>query len=32
MAAKMIRAMYSERQLSEQLSDFWFNHFNIFVV
>jgi uncharacterized protein (DUF1800 family) len=31
MAAKMIRAVYSERQLEEQLSDFWFNHFNIFV-
>jgi uncharacterized protein (DUF1800 family) len=30
-AAKMIRATYSERQLSEQLADFWFNHFNIFV-
>jgi uncharacterized protein (DUF1800 family) len=29
--AKIIRAVYSERQLSEQLSDFWFNHFNIFV-
>ncbi len=31
MAMKMIRAVYSERQLSEQLADFWFNHFNIFV-
>jgi uncharacterized protein (DUF1800 family) len=31
MEAKMIRAVYSERQLAEQLSDFWFNHFNIFV-
>jgi len=31
MAAKLMRAMYSERQLSEQLADFWFNHFNIFV-
>jgi uncharacterized protein (DUF1800 family) len=31
MEAKMIRAVYSERQLSEQLSDFWFNHFNIFI-
>ncbi|HLJ23847.1 MAG TPA: DUF1800 domain-containing protein [Candidatus Acidoferrales bacterium] len=31
MEAKMIRAVYSERQLSEQLADFWFNHFNIFV-
>ena len=31
MEAKMIRAVYSERQLSEQLTDFWFNHFNVFV-
>jgi uncharacterized protein (DUF1800 family) len=31
MEAKMVRAVYSERQLAEQLSDFWFNHFNIFV-
>jgi uncharacterized protein (DUF1800 family) len=31
MEAKMIRAVYSERQLAEQLSGFWFNHFNIFV-
>jgi uncharacterized protein (DUF1800 family) len=31
MEAKMIRAIYSERQLAEQLSGFWFNHFNIFV-
>jgi uncharacterized protein (DUF1800 family) len=31
MEAKLIRAVYSERQLSEQLSDFWFNHFNIFI-
>jgi len=30
-ASKMIRAIYSERQLSEQLDDFWFNHFNIFI-
>jgi len=29
MAAKMVRAVYSERQLAEQLGDFWFNHFNI---
>ena len=29
--AKIIRAVYSERQLSEQLADLWFNHFNIFV-
>jgi len=28
--AKVLRAIYSERQLDEQLSDFWFNHFNVF--
>jgi uncharacterized protein (DUF1800 family) len=28
--AKMDRAVYSERQLYEQMADFWFNHFNIF--
>jgi len=27
---KVIRAVYSERQLEEQLVDFWFNHFNVF--
>jgi uncharacterized protein (DUF1800 family) len=31
MEAKIVRAVYTERQLAEQLSDFWFNHFNIFV-
>jgi uncharacterized protein (DUF1800 family) len=31
MEVKLIRAVYSQRQLSEQLADFWFNHFNIFV-
>jgi uncharacterized protein (DUF1800 family) len=30
MMAKLVRAIYSERQLQEQLADFWFNHFNIF--
>jgi uncharacterized protein (DUF1800 family) len=30
MMAKLVRAIYSERQLQEQLTDFWFNHFNIF--
>jgi uncharacterized protein (DUF1800 family) len=30
MMAKLVRAVYSERQLQEQLDDFWFNHFNIF--
>jgi len=29
-AQKIIRAVYSERQLQEVMSDFWFNHFNIF--
>ena len=29
--AKLARAIYSERQLNEQLADFWFNHFNVFV-
>ena len=29
-AQKMIRAIYSERQLQEVLTDFWFNHFNVF--
>jgi uncharacterized protein (DUF1800 family) len=28
--AKMIRAVYSERQLVQVLTDFWFNHFNVF--
>jgi uncharacterized protein (DUF1800 family) len=27
--AKIIRAVYSERQLEEVLTDFWFNHFNV---
>jgi len=26
---KMLRAIYSERQLQEVLTDFWFNHFNV---
>jgi len=29
-AQKIIRASYSERQLQEVMTDFWFNHFNIF--
>jgi uncharacterized protein (DUF1800 family) len=29
--AKLIRAIYSERQLHEVMTDFWFNHFNVFV-
>ncbi len=28
--AKLTRAVYSERQLNEQIADFWFNHFNVF--
>lgn len=28
--ARMIRAVESERQLQEVLTDFWFNHFNVF--
>ena len=26
---KLLRAIYSERQLQEVLTDFWFNHFNV---
>ena len=29
-AARIVRATYSERQLEELLTDFWFNHFNVF--
>jgi len=29
--AKLLRAVYSERQLEEVMTDFWFNHFNVFV-
>jgi uncharacterized protein (DUF1800 family) len=29
-AQKILRAVYSERQLQEVLTDFWFNHFNVF--
>ena len=28
--AKLLRAIYSERQLEEVMTDFWFNHFNVF--
>jgi uncharacterized protein (DUF1800 family) len=28
--AKVLRAVYSNRQLEEQLDDFWYNHFNVF--
>ncbi|MGE5324464.1 MAG: DUF1800 domain-containing protein, partial [Actinomycetota bacterium] len=29
--AKLLRAIYSERQLEEVMTDFWYNHFNVFV-
>jgi uncharacterized protein (DUF1800 family) len=29
--AKLLRAIYSERQLEAVMTDFWFNHFNVFV-
>jgi len=29
-SAKLLRAVYSDRQLEELLVDFWFNHFNVF--
>jgi uncharacterized protein (DUF1800 family) len=28
---KLLRAIYSERQLDEVMADFWFNHFNVFI-
>jgi uncharacterized protein (DUF1800 family) len=31
MQAKLLRAIYGERQLDEVMTDFWFNHFNIFI-
>lgn len=31
MEGKVLRAIYSDRQLNEVLADFWFNHFNIFL-
>jgi hypothetical protein len=31
MQAKLLRAIYSERQLEEVMTDFWLNHFNVFV-
>ncbi len=27
---KLLSAIYSQRQLQQQLTDFWFNHFNVF--
>ena len=29
--AKMVRAILSERQVQEVMTDFWFNHFNIYI-
>lgn len=29
--AKLLRALYSERKLQEVMTDFWFNHFNIYL-
>src|SRR5205807_9416499 len=31
MQAKLLRAIYSQRQLQEVMTDFWFNHFNVFI-
>ncbi len=28
--AKLVRAVWSERQLEEVMTDFWFNHFNVY--
>ena len=28
--SKLLRAIYSNRQLAEELDDFWFNHFNVY--
>jgi uncharacterized protein (DUF1800 family) len=28
---KLLRAIYSDRQLNEILADFWYNHFNVFL-
>ena len=29
-ASRILRAVYSERQLQEVMTDFWYNHFNIY--
>jgi uncharacterized protein (DUF1800 family) len=29
--SKLLRAIYGQRQLQEVMSDFWFNHFNVFL-
>jgi uncharacterized protein (DUF1800 family) len=30
-SAKLLRAVYGDHQLEEVLTDFWFNHFNVFI-
>lgn len=30
-SARILRAVYTNRQLQDVLTDFWFNHFNIFI-
>jgi uncharacterized protein (DUF1800 family) len=29
--SKILRAVYSEKQLQEVMTDFWFNHFNVYI-
>lgn len=29
--AKLLRTIYSEKQLEQVMTDFWFNHFNVFI-
>jgi uncharacterized protein (DUF1800 family) len=31
MQAKLLRAIYSQRQFEEVMTDFWFNHFNVYM-
>ena len=31
LSGKVLRTTYSERQLQEVMTDFWFNHFNVFI-
>jgi uncharacterized protein (DUF1800 family) len=31
MEGKLLRTTYGERQLQEVMTDFWFNHFNVFI-
>ena len=31
MQSKLIRAIYSDRQLQEVMTDFWLNHFNVYI-